>query len=106
MLAEHSGTRDLIAFVVRHVSCSVCNHAYAADDVAIVRHSAESWVLAATCPSCHTERLITAFDRPPYALLPHMGMGILPPITQAEVDEWARFLAHFRGDLKALLAAI
>lgn len=103
MLADPPGTRDLIAFVTRTMTCNACHHAYNADDVAVTRHNAGFWILSATCPACHHQRAITAFDHPPYMQLPDMGAVSLPPLSVADVDDWARFLTQFSGDLTDLL---
>ena len=106
MLAEQPGTRDLIAFVARYMTCSACHHAYGADDVAVDRYSAGFWILSATCPACGQSRTFTAFDRPPYTQMPDMGMTNLQPLNDADVGEWAAFLAHLDGDLIELLGTV
>ena len=106
MLAEQPGTRDLIAFVARYMTCSACHHAYSADDVAVIRHSAGLWVLSATCPACAHSHTFTAFDRPPYTQMPDMGATARQPLSDQDVRDWAAFLEQFDGDLSALLNAI
>lgn len=103
MLAEQPGTRDLIAFVSRYMTCSACHHAYSADDVAVLGYNAGFWVLAATCPACHHERAVTAYDRPPYTQIPEMGVSSVPPLSVEDVEDWAQFLEQFTGDLTDLL---
>jgi len=104
MLVEQSGTGDLVAFVVRYMSCSACHHAYSADDVAVTRRSAGVWLLAATCPACHHPQEISAFDRLPYTQIPALGMASPPPLTPQDVLDWAAYLDQFKGDFTALLA--
>lgn len=106
MLVEQSGAGDLVAFVTRYMPCSVCQHAYSADDVAVLRHSAGSWVLSATCPVCHHNSTFSAFDHPPYTHLPDMGAVRLRPLSEDAVRTWADFLERFQGDLSTLLALI
>lgn len=106
MLAEQPGTRDLVAFVTRYMTCSACHHAYSADDVIVLGHNAGFWILSATCSVCHHERPITAFDSPPYRQMPQMGTVSVPPLSVEDVEDWARFLEQFTGDLNDLLDAI
>lgn len=105
MLVEQPGTGDLVAFVTRYLPCSACQHAYSAGDVAVLRHSAGSWVLSATCPVCHHNSTFSAFDRLPYTHLPGMGAVHSSPLSQDDVQTWADFLVRFQGDLSDLLAA-
>lgn len=102
MPAEQPGTRDLIAYVTRYMLCDACHHAYGTGDVAVTGHNAGFWLLSATCPACHHHHHITAFDQPPYRLLDQRVIGV-PPLSEADVEAWARFLEQFDGDLTDLL---
>lgn len=97
-------TGDLVAYVTRHMSCETCDESYPADHVQVVLCDDGQISLLASCPDCHEQRLITAFERPPYFNLHPSELVIPAPITTDTVDVWARFLADFTGDLADLLA--
>lgn len=100
MPTEQDGARDVIAFIVRRLECLKCGTPYNPDDVHVVAHHGIEWELAATCPACQAERLIVAYDSPPYVKLPLSAS----PITPDEVAQWAAFLASFTGTMHDLLA--
>jgi len=97
---------DLIAFVARHLKCEGCGEAYSPGDVQVVLHEGNQWTLMATCPACHAERAVTAYDRAPYQELRFQEPVTPGRITQAGVDEWTAFLEAFEGDLYDLLAQL
>jgi len=90
---------ELIAYVIRHLACEDCGQSYSLDDVRVVLHADFQWDLVATCPVCAAERVVTAYDHPPYEQL----RGRAVPLTREDVREWRAFLAVFRGDLRELL---
>jgi len=101
---QQEGSRDVIAFVVRHMACDACGEAYAEDNVCVVLHTDEQLVLEACCEACHAQQVITAYDRPPYEQL-HREEPVVPVIvTQDDVEGWSAFLAGFTGDVYDLLA--
>lgn len=97
---------SLIAFVARHMTCEDCDETYSPGDVQVVLHEGDQWTLTATCPACHAERTVTAYDRAPYQELRPREPVIPGPITQDGVDEWAAYLATFGGDMYDLLAQL
>lgn len=94
----------MIAYVTRHVRCSVCGEAYGPDDVRVVLYDDSQWDLVATCPACHAQRLVSAYDQPPYVYWRSRPAAPPGPITEADMEAWAAFLAGFWGDMFDLLA--
>lgn len=97
---------ELIAFVARHLACHACGASYRLDDVQVTHHHREQWRLLATCPACTAQRVIEAYDGPPYEHLESPdAIPLLPPLSAQDVREWRVFLRQFTGDIQALLAA-
>lgn len=106
MPIDDRGNSDIIAFVVRCMTCHHCGESYQADDVKVALDDGVQRILTAICPVCGTEQQITAYDRPPYYQL-HPAARVDPsPITEAEVAAWEQFLVSFHGDVWDLLLAI
>ena len=105
MAVDARGNSEIIAFVVRRMTCHECGEAYRTGDVRVVLYDGERWLLSATCPACGAEQPVVAYDHPPYLLL-HPAHGLAEsPITPEEVQEWHDFLAAFEGDINALFQA-
>ncbi len=103
--AQSGAAFELIAFVTRHLACHSCGTGYSAEDVQVTQHHHEQWLLRATCPTCTAQRIIEAYDGPPYEHLESPdAIPPLPPLTAQDVREWRVFLRQFTGDLKALLS--
>ena len=90
---------ELIAYVIRYMTCVDCGESYGVDDVQVVLHADFQWDLVATCPVCAADRVVTAYDHPPYERL----RARMVPLTHNDVQEWREFLAVFAGDLYDLL---
>ncbi len=118
---------SLVRHLMRTVRCSVCEAAYAADDVSVLGHQDELWFVAVRCASCQTQGLIAALVRDaegdaaaPDRAAPH-GQQASPwnppadldrprggdpgPVTEADVEEMRAFLKTFDGSLGALLGS-
>jgi hypothetical protein len=105
MPIEQPGASEVIAFVTRYMVCAACSQTYGPDDIRVALHKDGQWSLIACCPACQVERLVTAYDRPPYADLKRVGSVQPSKITQEAVDEWTTFLESFTGDAFDLLAS-
>jgi hypothetical protein len=105
MISEQAGDKEVIAYVVRHMTCETCRTPYQPDNVQVVLRESGQWALVATCPSCRAERVVRAYDRPPYAHLLKDVLPVVPSkITEDDVDQWAAFLETFTGDMYDLIA--
>ncbi|MCL4237566.1 MAG: hypothetical protein KJ047_04880 [Anaerolineae bacterium] len=70
----------------------------------MTQHEHDEWSLVATCPSCSAQRVITAYDEPPYRRLDGPHGPSLPPLSARDMIEWRAFLKQFGGDMIDLLA--
>lgn len=90
---------ELIAYVIRHLTCGDCGESYGVDDVQVMLHADFQWDLVATCPVCAADRVVTAYDFPPYERL----RARMVPLTRDDVREWRVFLAAHAGDMHDLI---
>lgn len=81
--------------LIKTVRCPQCGHAFDADDVAVLDHRPDEWLLDVVCHACASHGLVLA----------EIEKAAREPIDRAEVEEWRRFLRHFRGDMHDLLGA-
>ncbi len=95
---------DLIAYVLRAMTCDGCGCDYSTDDIRVVFHRDAQWELTATCPTCRATRVVTAYDRPPYHDLRSGGDVVPSEVTRDEVTAWTAYLTEFSGDMFDLLA--
>ena len=58
-LAKHL----FIKHLVTNIKCAVCQSHYETEDIHIIDHRGELWVMAVTCSQCHTRGLIFAIVR-------------------------------------------
>jgi hypothetical protein len=66
--------------------CEVCGNPYQAEDVRIVGHDDEIWVLHVNCGSCHSQSLLAALmDENEAAFRP------IEPLTDLGENETAKF---------------
>jgi hypothetical protein len=88
---ESAAVRRLITTV----RCPQCGHTFDADDVAVLDHRPDEWLLDVACHACPSRGLVLAeIERRSGA-----------PIDRAEVEEWRQFLRQFQGDMRDLLGA-
>jgi len=79
--------------LIATVRCPLCGHAFHADDVAVVDHRPDEWLLDVVCHACESRGLVLA----------EIEGATRAPIDRREVEEWRRFLQEFRGDMRDLL---
>jgi len=109
---EQGGKGGQIPFIKKLISrihCSVCRARYKAEDIRILAHQDNSWLLSVQCSKCGTQGIIFAvvkeeeirFDE----LTPEEVRKFkrMPPITADEVLDMYQFLRDFRGDFQELL---
>ena len=106
--------RELVKHLIASIPCAVCQHHYEPDDVRIVEHHGEMWIMAVKCAHCGTQGLVFAM----------IQEGEKPEIVnELTSQEWARFrempqidaddlldvhefLTDFDGDFVSLLEGI
>ena len=79
---ESYETSELVKHLIASIPCTVCQHCYEPDDVRIVEHHGEMWIMAVTCDHCGTQGLVFAM----------IQEGEKPEIVnELTSQEWARF---------------
>ena len=74
--------RELVKHLIASIPCAVCQHFYEPDDVRVVEHHGEMWIMAVTCGHCGTQGLVFAM----------IQEGEKPEIVnELTSQEWARF---------------
>jgi hypothetical protein len=74
--------RELVKHLIASIPCAVCQHYYEPDDVRIVEHHGEMWIMAVKCDHCGTRGLVFAM----------IQEGERPEIVnELTSQEWARF---------------
>ncbi|HLF29353.1 MAG TPA: hypothetical protein VJG32_23760 [Anaerolineae bacterium] len=81
--------------LITTVRCPLCGQAFHAEDVAVLDHRPDEWLLDVVCHSCESRGLVLAEIENPAS----------GPIERGEVEEWRHFLRQFRGDMRDLLGA-
>jgi hypothetical protein len=81
-LDESYEKRELIKHLVASIPCAVCQHHHEPDNVRIVDHRGEIWIMAVKCDHCGTQGLVFAM----------IQEGEKPEIVdELTSQEWARF---------------
>ena len=79
---ESYGKREVVKHLIASIPCTVCQHRYEPDDVRIVEHDGEVWIMAVTCDHCGTQGLVFAIIQE--AEKPEI-------VNELASQEWARF---------------
>ncbi len=79
---EGQEKRKLIKHLVASIPCAVCQHYHEPDNVRIVEHYGEIWVMSVTCNHCGTQGLVFAM------IQEGKKQEIVNELTP---QEWARF---------------
>jgi len=79
--------------LITTVRCPHCGQAFHFEDVAVLDHRPDEWLLDVVCRVCATRGLVVA----------EIEASERAPIDRAEVEEWRRFLRRFHGDMHDLL---
>jgi hypothetical protein len=109
---EEPNGKALIRYLLSQIRCPVCDHHYSPDDILVMGHQDELWILAILCPECETSGLILAIvegqqepsepftDLTPEEIGRFKGRG---PITADDVLDFHELLRDYRGDLADLV---
>jgi len=94
-MSAHVNTLEAAAVhrLINTVRCPQCGHAFDVSDVAVLAQRPDEWLLDVVCHACASHGLVLA----------EIERAVRAPINRAEVEEWRRFLRHFRGDMHDLL---
>ncbi len=97
--------------IIASMHCAVCHNRYEEDDIQIVDHRDDIWIMSIVCKHCHTRGQV-------FALIKEYEDEVA--LTEMTADEWARFqempqidddevldvhqlLKNFEGDFVELL---
>lgn len=111
MSSEGPAKRRFIRQLVANIRCGVCGHRYEIDDVRILNHEGDLWVMGVTCAHCKTQGLvfatITEAEAPEVIadVTPKEWARLkeMPQINADDVLDMHEFLEGFDGDLIELL---
>ena len=106
-LAKHLFIKHLIT----NIKCAVCQSHYKPEDIHIIDHRDELWVMAVSCGQCHTRGLIFAIiketeESESIAELTPEEWGRFRKMSQIDADDvldMHQFLRDFDGDFVGLL---
>ncbi len=105
------GKYFLIQHIISNMTCAICQSRYEEDDIQVVDHRGDVWIMTIVCKRCHTRGQIFALIKE------HEDEAAMAEMTP---DEWARFqempqidsdevldvhhlLKNFEGDFVELL---
>jgi hypothetical protein len=108
---EPEGESPLIQYLVATVGCAVCGESYGAEDIDVLDHRGDAWIIMLACPHCGTRGLVLAMvaDRGRPQIIGEVSeadaeeLDELPPISGDDVLDWHKFLQNYDGDLNSLL---
>jgi len=103
---EETFIRQLVA----STKCVVCGQHYKADNISVLGHQEDLWLLRVLCSGCHTQFLVAA------AVKEGRKPQVITDLTEAELDKFGNadeltaddvldmhdFLKHFNGDFSRL----
>jgi hypothetical protein len=103
--------RLFIKHLITNIKCAVCQSHYEAEDIHIIDHRDELWVMAVSCGQCHTRGLIFAIiketEEPEsiVELTPEEWIKFqeMSQIDADDVLDMYEFLRDFDGDFVSLL---
>ena len=82
MSSEGPVKRRFIRQLITNIKCGVCGRHYELDDVRILSHQGDLWVMGVTCAHCQTQGLV--FATVTEAEAPEVIADVTP-------EEWERF---------------
>lgn len=101
-----SANHPLIRYLVTRIRCAICKTRYRPQDIHILAHQGESWLMAVECHECHTQGLVFAVVQEGEAqpvvteLTPEEQAKFqeMPPLDADDVLDVHQFLRDFNGD--------
>lgn len=109
---EGPGEHAFMRYLISQIRCPVCDHRYSPDDVLIMGHRDELWIMALVCPECETRGLVFALVEEPEELSEPLA-DLTPeevarfeqrgPITADDVLDFHEFLRDYGGDMAGLI---
>ncbi len=109
---EETGGRAYIEYLISQIRCPLCQHRYTADDILIIDHKDEIWLMSLSCPECETRGLVFAIVRSqqmqvePFTELTPEELAWFEErrtITTDDVLNFHDFLRDYHGDMAELL---
>jgi hypothetical protein len=106
--------KNLIMQLVTASQCEVCGRFYETDNISILGHEDDMWILRVNCGGCHAQSLLACVIEKE---LPPGLPGNLTDLNEAEVEKFSstivmpndvldmlNFLSGFGGDISQLLS--
>ena len=108
---ERETRHFLIKHLISNIRCAVCSERYELEDVQVLGHQDDLWIIGVTCASCHTQGMIFAVVREGAApqVITEMTpeeierLQELSPIGVDDVLDMHRLLRSYKGDFYGLL---
>ncbi len=107
---------NLVRQLTASLKCDVCGQLYAEDDVSILGHIEDFWILQVNCASCHSQSMLVALveenasEPPSSAIIDLMEAEVEKfqdcVITVDDVLDMFIFLKHFEGDISELFGQV
>ena len=108
---ERETSHFLIKHLITNIRCAVCSERYEPEDVQILGHQEDLWIMGVTCGHCHTQGMIFAVVRE--GMAPQVITEMTPeemerlreltPIGVDDVLDMHRLLRGYNGDFYGLL---
>ncbi len=103
---------SLLRKLMTSIKCGACGQCYAVDNIAILSHQEDLWLLRASCSACHTQCLVAAVVKE------NKVREVITDLTRTELDKFRNrgkvtaddvldmytFLKGFDGDFPRLFS--
>ncbi|MCD6359118.1 MAG: hypothetical protein J7L90_04105 [Dehalococcoidia bacterium] len=103
---------QLIKRVISSIKCSTCGHNYQSDNVSIMGHQNDLWILEVYCPTCATKGLVAALinhdklspNRTDLTRAEQAQFNQIKPVGIDDVLDMHNLLDSSDGDILSLLS--
>jgi len=106
---ESHDQRELLKHLLASIPCAVCDQPYKSNDIEVVDHHEEIWIVAVKCGHCGTKGLVFAMiteEKPEVVsdLIPQEWARFkkMPQIDADDLLDVHEFLQDFDGDFVSL----
>ncbi len=109
---KETDERAYIKHLISQIRCPVCHHRYNANDVLVIDHKDDLWLMGLSCAECETQGLVLAIvanrqvPAEPFTELAPEEVAYFEnrgPITDDDLLDFCEFLRDYDGDVFELL---